>query len=211
MFGITFIYALLTFFIWRANKKSVDEMKLTRELAYRPEVIAFFYEKHGGLYFQIKNIGSRVAFNTKVRIDPVFNIFTYTAENNFMTVHAEQGRPTYEEKNIKVLAPNQSLETFVGVENEILNYYYKSVETNERNKDSLESTIELIYYSYNKDKKYQEKYDVTLLDYQKHGGIIIKDIHHGVKELEKMNRNLSEIKTELKQSNRSLDNKNNIF
>lgn len=212
MIGITAVYALLTFFIWRANKNSVKEMKLARqetvlareemviarELAYRPEIIAFFYEKQGGLYFQIKNIGTRVAFDTVVKINPIFNMYTYIHENNFMTVHSGQGFNTYEEKEIKVLAPNQYLETFVGVQSEIVNAYYKSVEENIENKGSLDAKIDLSYYSYGKKEKFKEDYDVTLLDYQSHKGIRIYGVHEGVKELDKINKNLSEIKTELK-------------
>lgn len=202
MFGITAIYALLTFFIWRSNKKSVEEMKLSRELAYRPEVIAFFYEKQGGLYFQIKNIGSRAAFDTIVKINPIFNMHTYTNENNFMTVHSGQGFDTYEEKRIKLLAPNQYLETFVGVQSEIINSYYKSIETDIRNKGSLDTIIELSYNSYGEGKEYKEYYDVTLLDYQSHKGIRIHGVHEGVKELDKINKNLSEIKAELEKVKR---------
>ena len=205
MFIITAIYALLTYLIWRSNTNSVKEMKLAREemilvreLAYRPEIIAFFYEKQGGLYFQIKNIGSRTAFDTTVRINPTFNMYTFTHENNFMTVHSGQGFDTYEEKRIKVLAPNQYLETFVGVHSEIVNAYNKSVEENIENKGSLDTKIYLSYYSYDKENNFKEDYDVTLLDYQSSKGIRIYGVHEGVKELDKINKNLSEIKSELK-------------
>lgn len=198
MIVITAIYALITFFIWRANKKSVDEMKLSRELAYRPEVIAFFYEKQGGLYFQIKNIGSRAAFDTTVMINPSFNIHTHIGDKNFMEVDYDKTKGSYYKKKIKLLAPNQYLETFVGIQDEIIKGHNKSSENVIENKEDLEGIIELNYYNYGKEAEYKENYDVTLSDYQSHKGIRINGVHEGVNALNKINENLSEINTALK-------------
>ena len=197
---ITAIYSFVTILIFIANKESVSEMKLSRNLAYRPEIIAFFYEEKGGLYFQIKNIGSRAAFDINVKIDPIFNIYTYTGENNFMTIHSGPGHKTYEEKKIKIFAPNQQLETFVGIQHKIINQYENSIEISKQNEDSLDSKIELSYYDYERKNHFKESYDVTLLDFQKHNGIKINGIHEGVKELNELNKNLLKIKNDLNKS-----------
>lgn len=200
MVGITLIYSVVTFCILRSNKDSVKEMKISRDLAYRPEIIAFFYEKQGGLYFQIKNIGSRAAFDTTITINPGFNIHTYLDYENFMEINHDETNGSYHKKEIKLLAPNQQLETFVAIQQQIINSYNESIKITKQNEDSLDAKINLSYYDYNKKNSFKETYPVTLLDFQKDNGIRINGTHEAVKELSQLNKNLLKIKDDLNNS-----------
>lgn len=188
---ITGIYALLTALIWMSNKKSTDltekmleETRITRNLAYRPEVIAFFYKRSGVLYFQIKNIGSRLALDVTVTIDPAFKQYVFLTREDFM-----KKKDLYLEKKMKVLAPDQKVESYVQTYKEMLDNYNDSIRMNEQNSDSLNSTVYLSYRDYD-GKIYKENYGVTLLDYGHHRGVIKYGLHEGVIALQKIEKKM---------------------
>lgn len=71
---LTFVYGITTYFILKANQKSVEEMKLTREETNRPYVIVYFErEVKGFVHLIIENIGPTMAKQIKVNITPALN------------------------------------------------------------------------------------------------------------------------------------------
>jgi hypothetical protein len=198
---ITGIYAIFTVLIWYSNKRSakatentLEETRLARQLAHRPEVIAFFYKERGILYFQIKNIGSRLAFDTKVKIDPIFNLYVFLTKHNFM-----QKIERTLQKDIKVLAPDQKLENFVQVYNEMMSMYYKYIEDHPEEKEILDSIIFLTYYDY-EGNKYEESYDISLLDFEHHQGEIRLGIDEGIRSIQSIDRKLETISGQIQES-----------
>ncbi|WP_101844206.1 hypothetical protein [Halobacillus sp. Marseille-P3879] len=195
---LTGLYVFLTYLILKSNKRMIeetknmtDETKIARNMAYRPEVIGFFKEENKALYFEIKNIGSRVAFDCTLSLEPGFNIYTYLPENDFMDVES----PNLV-KRIKVLAPDQRLEQFVGDHQEILKHYKNSVESNPDpiNNNALDTKLVIRYFDY-EGNCYSEEYEVTLLDYNNHKGVIRRDTHDLVNEIIKLNNTISELKS----------------
>lgn len=70
MIIFTGIYVFLTYLIFSSNKNMIEENVRAREREYRPEVIGFFREERGFLYFQLKNIGRRLAINIQIEFIP---------------------------------------------------------------------------------------------------------------------------------------------
>ncbi|WP_134687561.1 hypothetical protein [Brevibacillus migulae] len=104
MFVLTGIYVYYTAKILNANQKMFEEAVKTREQNSMPNVIAYFdQQKLNQLNFIVENIGSSVAIDTVVKLDPIidFPIKTYLDESNLV------------DSQIPTIAPKQKLITFV--------------------------------------------------------------------------------------------------
>lgn len=134
------------------TKEMAKETKETRQQAYRPEVIAFIRHKEEELYFQIKNIGTRPAFNISIEIEQFFSD-TLLEGKRFFNQNSKQGKPRDVEKKIYLLAPDQEVETYMGVRGILA-----------RGDGDLESCVKIIY-SNSEEQQYTEEYTLSLSDF----------------------------------------------
>ena len=65
-----FVMAIATFLMVYYSKKSIDEMKLTREKSNSAEVIVYFKVDTHRMYLIIENVGNTVAKNVNIKIEP---------------------------------------------------------------------------------------------------------------------------------------------
>jgi hypothetical protein len=136
-----FILTLFNLFYTRHIVKANQEMV---ESSNRPEVIAYFYlRKNQLVMFKVKNIGKGLALNTKINLNPTFDQWTHIEDTNLIG------------NEIKLIAPNQELETYVWKLDEL-----KVNHNNEYPKMDI-----IISYEDTKGKKYNDKYNVNLKDY----------------------------------------------
>lgn len=63
-----FVMAIATFLMVYYSKKSIDEMKLTREKSNSAEVIVYFKVDTHRMYLIIENVGNTVAKNVNIKI-----------------------------------------------------------------------------------------------------------------------------------------------
>lgn len=181
MFILTFYYVRYTKNILQANIEMVKE-------ATRPEVIAFFREDNGFLYFQIKNIGKRLAKEVKVTFNPGFNMWSYLYEVDFW------------QRGVKVIAPDQKFETFVYIIDEFKKEYNELVQMHPDNASASEATV-FFEYKDEEGNTYKSTYDVSLLDFITHQGRKTYDMTNLVKELSSINKTISEISSALNKDN----------
>ncbi|TYS63514.1 hypothetical protein FZC76_20060 [Sutcliffiella horikoshii] len=170
----TMIYVVLTYLILKSNKKMIEENVKGREREYRPEVIGFFREERGFLYFQLKNIGRRLAINTQIDFIPDLNMWTYMNDVDFL-----KGR-------IKTIAPNQFYDTYVGVQHEVKKEYEELLSLHSDNKGSGETFIK-IKYNDEDGINYESYYEVSLLDFDMYKGRRTYDMTDLVKEIKALN------------------------
>ncbi|MYL50266.1 hypothetical protein GLV98_12280 [Halobacillus litoralis] len=147
----------------KETKDMARETKISREESYRPEVIAYFREENGLLYFTIKNNGTRPAFNIHLFIEKFFSNNHLEGDMKFFKVVRGSIRDV--EKEIKLLAPNQSIEAFFGINREFQ-------QRDQRGGLIAECPIEISYYNYEGDF-YKENYNLTLRDFFKEGDVYI--------------------------------------
>lgn len=167
---ITIVYSIFTYKMLKSHKEMVNESQKNRELASRPEVIAYFYLKSRDLLiFKIKNIGKGLALNSTVKIDPYFDRWTYINDTNLI------------DNEIKLIAPNQELETFVGQLSEI----YK--DNNEYPKFNVEINYESI-----EGMHYSSSYYIDLKDYAGCVNIVEYGIHDIATTLQEVEKQLKQ-------------------
>lgn len=134
---LTLVYVAATIVIVIYNRKSIQEMKNTREAESRPYVFAYLYrEPRDGLFtFRIKNYGKSGAKIDSVRITPSIQFIDNADPQNFLA-------------NV-IMAPAQSLQ-FLTLKQE-------------QDMGETEYSIDIIYSAlYGKQEKFSEKYTITI-------------------------------------------------
>lgn len=141
----------------RETKGMAEETKITRQQAYRPEVIAHIKEEDEYLYFRIQNVGTRPAFNIHIQIENYFYNTEHEGKSERHEMFFKQMPSTIRdvEKDIYLLAPNQSIESYMGIRELIV----------KRNLN-VERNVKLTYFNY-EDKVFVEEYILSLDDFSK--------------------------------------------
>lgn len=138
----------------RANLRMVSEAKLTRSEAYRPEVIAYIRQEDDLLFFQINNVGARPAFNIHLRVNQVFSNTELELQENNKFFKQVPNTTRDVQKDINLLAPSQSIETFLGDSTELISQ-----------QDAEGSPLELTYHD-SEGNSYTENYIISLSDFE---------------------------------------------
>lgn len=186
---VLFIY----FFMLRTNnkmvvetKEMVRETKLTREQAYRPEIIAFFREENELLFFCIQNTGTRTAYDIHIEINDFFLGTRLGGNSKEHEKFFYQTPKTIRdvEKIISLLAPNQKIESFAGIREIILekNLKYGYSERNVK-----------ITYRDVEGKLYIEEYILCLEDFSKRPFFKKDNLEEIAIELRKLRKEISKI------------------
>ena len=105
---VTGVMAYETFNMANSTKKSVDEMKLTREETNSAEVLMYFEIDAHRMYLVIENVGKSIAEDVKIKFEP--------------ELKNSKGKKYNELKEISYLPPNYKIKTFFDM---IHNYYGK--------------------------------------------------------------------------------------
>lgn len=165
----------------KSNIKMVEEASITRYEAYRPEVIAFIREEEGLLFFQIKNTGSRPAYNIHFKIEQLFYNTEIENQKKFIKQIPNTIRDVY--KEIHLLAPQQSIETLLGVNEVLLKY----------NNDHPGSQLDLKYFD-TEGKKYNVSYTISITDFEKTNFYLQNELDRVGNEIELLRKEISKQK-----------------
>lgn len=95
---VTTAMAYATFNMANSTKKSVDEMKLTREETNSAEVLMYFEIDAHRMYLVIENVGKTIAKDVKIKFEP--------------ELKNSHGNEYSELKEISYLPPNYKIKTF---------------------------------------------------------------------------------------------------
>ena len=95
---VTAAMAYATFNMANSTKKSVDEMKLTREETNSAEVLMYFEIDAHRMYLVIENVGKTIAEDVKIKFEP--------------KLKNSDGEEYNELKEISYLPPNYKIKTF---------------------------------------------------------------------------------------------------
>lgn len=169
---LTFVYAVTTCFILKANHSAVKESRLAREAENRPYVIAYLQHKTNGIMnFVLKNTGKTAAEEVKLAFNEDIDFpeglplsSTDVVKNGVKTMP-----PGYEIKHLLGIGPTLS-----------------------KDKEGKYPTykVTISYYEIINKKKYSETYT---LDFNLFNGSISEkeyEIHDLVKEVKSINKNL---------------------
>lgn len=105
---VTGVMAYATFNMANSTKKSVNEMKLTREETNSAEVLMYFEIDAHRMYLVIENVGKTIAKDLKIKYEP--------------ELKNSKGEKYNELKEISYLPPNYKIKTFFDMTH---NYYGK--------------------------------------------------------------------------------------
>ena len=105
-----FVMAIATFLMVYYSKKSIDEMKLTREESNSAEVIVYFKVDTHRMYLIIENVGNTVAKNVNIKIEPELKDST----NNEINLN-----------EISFLPPNYKIKHFFDMTHSYYNKYHE--------------------------------------------------------------------------------------
>lgn len=95
---VTGVMAYATFNMANSTKKSVDEMKLTREETNSAEVLMYFETDAHRMYLVIENVGKTIAEDVKIKFEP--------------ELKNSEGKKYNELKEISYLPANYKIKTF---------------------------------------------------------------------------------------------------
>lgn len=152
---IYFFMLLTNFKMVRETKGMAQEAIITREQAYRPEVIAYIREENEFLYFHVQNIGARPALNIHIQIKNYFYNTEHEGNSEQHEAFFKQipGTTRDVEKDISLLAPNQDIESYMGFREYIVQ---KNLNVNR--------TLQITYFNY-EEELYTEEYTLSLNDF----------------------------------------------
>ena len=101
--------AYVTYKMAKSTKESVVEMKLTRVETNSAEVVSYFEVEAHRMYLVIENVGSTVAKNVKIKINP--------------ELKNSRGRKIDNLKELSYLPPNYKIKTFFDMTPSYYNKY----------------------------------------------------------------------------------------
>lgn len=181
---LTFVYVVFTILIFRANSKSVKEMKVTREDENRPYIVTYIKSQpKGTVELFIENIGKTVARNIEISITPEFQ---FPKERPL-------SKSTLLNNPIPNMPPNYKYSMFVGMywdfKNEDRTYPVFEVEVN---------------YEDSNDKSFTEQFIIDLNVGSDTTHLVEKGIHDLTKEFITFRKNFQKVQGDIS------DIKNNI-
>ena len=170
----------------KATEKSVDEMKEMRDQETAPYIITYFYvpiTSPNVIYLVVKNIGHSVAERVRLTFNPMLESRFNISEMNFIKNGTESMPPEYE---IRTLFDERS--SFYNSDRprkyEVKISYFGGLQTNER---VYKQTLDLSHY--------EDLFDISQ-----------KDIGHIVNELQKIHKNLQDLKKPLDNIANTMEN-----
>lgn len=178
--AVTTVYTFVTWRIVRATRKSVDEQRLMRTAQFRPHVWADLDvdgERHV-VHFVLSNTGHSTAYNVRIVIDPPFS----NANNPELSL---TDGVTLIERGIDVMVPGKTLSTLIGVFGDF------PLDGSQRH------SVTVVYEDELKGS-YRELYE---LDIEVYKGLVPsapRGLDSVAKEMEKVNKTLNSIRTEIK-------------
>lgn len=184
---INSLIVLIYFLMLRSNikmmkgtKQMAEETKNTRQQAYRPEVIAYIREENEALYFRVQNVGTRPAFDIHLYIENYFYNTEHEGKKDRHNMFFEQSPNSIRdvEKIIYFLAPNQSIESYMGIREDII----------KRNLN-IKRNVTITYFNYEREI-YIEEYALSTDDF-------IKKSYYKKDNLETISYELKEIKSKI--------------
>lgn len=176
---ITAAMAYATYKMANTTKKSVEEMKLTREEANSAEVIMYFRIEGPRMYIVIENSGNTIATNVKIEPNPELinsKDFNYERLNK-----------------IPFLAPNYKIKSFFDKINNYKNNEYPKGEFHISFQNIYGKTIKRTYYY---DLKYLNGFGYLLSETD----TVEISLNKINKEIIKMNSKLNEINKNMKKN-----------
>ena len=108
---VTGIMAYATFNMANSTKKSVNEMKLTREETNSAEVLMYFEIDAHRMYLVVENVGKTIAEDVKIKFEP--------------ELKNSKGEEYNELKEISYLPPNYKIKTFFDMTHRYYGKYQK--------------------------------------------------------------------------------------
>lgn len=108
---VTGIMAYATFNMANSTKRSVDEMKLTREETNSAEVLMYFEIDAHRMYLVVENVGKTIAEDVKIKFEP--------------ELKNSDGEEYNELKEISYLPPNYKIKTFFDMTHRYYGKYHK--------------------------------------------------------------------------------------
>ncbi|UOQ43729.1 hypothetical protein MUN89_17865 [Halobacillus salinarum] len=195
-------FLVIYFLTLRENKKMVtetremtEEARLTRAQSYRPEVFVYIREVAYGLYFTIENIGTRPAFDVYLTLEPLFSTYTQLEGHTIFFKKKNDRSIRNVEKSIKVIAPDQKFESYVGLRPEILKEGEDTRERETLDRSSLESPVKITYLDSEK-LEYKDEYLISLYDFAKIEGTREAGLGDITNELARLRTEISKIRGE---------------
>ncbi|GIN58494.1 hypothetical protein J8TS2_28130 [Lederbergia ruris] len=169
---ITLLYSVFTWQMLKANKEMVKESQRNREVEYKPEVILYFDEGHvtNVLNLVVKNIGRGITEDVRIKKISSNIPLDNLSEVNFFN------------KSIRMLAPQQKIEVFVGMFPELID--------ENGNFPTMELEVE---YRDKFGKTYIDNYVLDSNMYKGIRQIVKKSTHDIAKEMKELNKNIIKI------------------
>ncbi|WP_442600744.1 hypothetical protein [Paenibacillus sp. KN14-4R] len=173
MILLTAIYVYFTIKIQKANNKVVEQNEISRKENNMPFIIVYFDMTIFNLLdMHIKNIGKNPAKKILVKLESLND----TSKVKYLE------RASFIDKELALLAPDQSLRTTVG----------SLIELENSNGDYPQYRVNIVYQDLD-NNNFEQDYIIDANMYKGTVQAVVKNIHDLTKEVEKIESHLSKI------------------